>query len=138
MNGFKKAVEKQDFGEFNKELTNGMNYWTNLFNTEVGALDPDEAPLIIAALEELASTYKKTVPGAGNIADTFRKNTKAYKGIFDVNRISKVKYLFPGHCAPDQEAQRLRYVVLNIKGKYLKCACMEAFQCSHRANSVPG
>ena len=72
MNGFKKAVEKQDFGEFNKELTNGMNYWTNLFNTEVGALDPDEAPLIIAALEELASTYKKTVPGAGNIADTFR------------------------------------------------------------------
>ena len=44
MNGFKKAVEKQDFGEFNKELTNGMNYWTNLFNTEVGALDPDEAP----------------------------------------------------------------------------------------------
>lgn len=43
MNGFKKAVEKQDFGEFNKELTNGMNYWTNLFNTEVGALDPDEA-----------------------------------------------------------------------------------------------
>ena len=54
MNGFKKAVEKQDFGEFNKELTNGMNYWTNLFNTEVGALDPDEAPLIIAALEELA------------------------------------------------------------------------------------
>lgn len=38
MNGFKKAVEKQDFGEFNKELTNGMNYWTNLFNTEVGAL----------------------------------------------------------------------------------------------------
>lgn len=25
MNGFKKAVEKQDFGEFNKELTNGMN-----------------------------------------------------------------------------------------------------------------
>lgn len=48
MNGFKKAVEKQDFGEFNKELTNGMNYWTNLFNTEVGALDPDEAPLIIA------------------------------------------------------------------------------------------
>ncbi len=65
MNGFKKAVEKQDFGEFNKELTNGMNYWTNLFNTEVGAL------------EELASTYKKTVPGAGNIADTFRKNTKS-------------------------------------------------------------
>ena len=65
MNGFKKAVEKQDFGEFNKELTNGMNYWTNLFNTEV------------AALEELASTYKKTVPGAGNIADTFRKNTKS-------------------------------------------------------------
>ena len=54
MNGFKKAVEKQDFGEFNKELTNG-----------------------IAALEELASTYKKTVPGAGNIADTFRKNTKS-------------------------------------------------------------
>ena len=54
-----------------------MNYWTNLFNTEVGALDPDEAPLIIAALEELASTYKKTVPGAGNIADTFRKNTKS-------------------------------------------------------------
>lgn len=53
-----------------------MNYWTNLFNTEVGTLDPDEAPLIIAALEELASTYKKTVPGAGNIADTFRKNTK--------------------------------------------------------------
>lgn len=49
----------------------------NLFNTEVGALDPDEAPLIIAALEELASTYKKTVPGAGNIADTFRKNTKS-------------------------------------------------------------
>lgn len=47
MNGFKKAVEKQDFGEFNKELTNGMNYWTNLFNTEVGALDPDEAPLIM-------------------------------------------------------------------------------------------
>ena len=38
MNGFKKAVEKQDFGEFNKELTNGMNYWTNLFNTEVGSL----------------------------------------------------------------------------------------------------
>ena len=33
MNGFKKAVEKQDFGEFNKELTNCMNYWTNLFNT---------------------------------------------------------------------------------------------------------
>lgn len=65
MNGFKKAVEKQDFGEFNKELTNGMNYWTNLFNTEVGAL------------EELASTYKKMVPGAGNIADTFRKNTKS-------------------------------------------------------------
>lgn len=77
MNGFKKAVEKQDFGELNKELTNGMNYWTNLFNTEVGALDPDEAPLIIAALEELASAYKKTVPGAGNIADTFRKNTKS-------------------------------------------------------------
>lgn len=77
MNGFKKAVEKQDFGEFNKELTNGMNYWTNLFNTEVGALDPDEAPLIIAALEELASTYKKTVPGAGNIADTFHKNMKS-------------------------------------------------------------
>ena len=24
MNGFKKAVEKQDFGEFNKELTNGI------------------------------------------------------------------------------------------------------------------
>lgn len=65
MNGFNKAVEKQDFGEFNKELTNGMNYWTNLFNTEIGAL------------EELASTYKKAVPGAGNIADTFRKNTKS-------------------------------------------------------------
>ena len=77
MNGFKKAVEKQDFGEFNKELTNGMNYWTNLFNTEVGALDPDEAPLIIAALEELASTYNKTVPGAGNIADTFRTMMKS-------------------------------------------------------------
>lgn len=65
MNGFEKAVAKQDFGEFNKELTNGMNYWTNLFNTEVGAL------------EELASTYKKAVPGAGNIAETFRKNTKS-------------------------------------------------------------
>ena len=40
-------------------------------------MDPDEAQLIIAALEELASTYEKTVPGAGNIADTFRKNTKS-------------------------------------------------------------
>ena len=46
MNGFKKAVEKQDFGEFNKELTNGMNYWTNLFNTEV-----DEASVTVAILE---------------------------------------------------------------------------------------
>lgn len=77
MNGFKKAVEKQDFGEFNKELTNGMNYWTNLFNTEVGALDPDEVPLIITALRELADTYEKVIPGSGKIADTFHGNVKA-------------------------------------------------------------
>lgn len=51
MNGFKKAVEKQDFGEFNKELTNGMNYWTNLFNTEVGALDPEEAKDVIISVQ---------------------------------------------------------------------------------------
>ena len=91
MNGFKKAVEKQDFGEFNKELTNGMNYWTNLFNTEVGALDPDEAPLIIAALEELASTYKKTVPGAGNIADTFRK--LIYQHVFEERTFEEMSRL---------------------------------------------
>ena len=60
------------------------------------------------------------------------------ENIFDVNRVSKIQHLFPGHCAADQETQRLRYIVLNIKGKYLKCACTEAFQCSHRANSVPG
>ena len=33
MNGFKNAVEKQDFGEFNKELTIFKNYWTYLFNS---------------------------------------------------------------------------------------------------------
>lgn len=29
MNGMKKAMETQDFDEFNKELAKGMNYWVN-------------------------------------------------------------------------------------------------------------
>ena len=62
MVGMKKATEKQDFTEFEKQLANGLEYWTNLFSTEIGKLDPNEAPLIIAALEELAETYKKCFP----------------------------------------------------------------------------
>ena len=72
MNGMKKAMETQDFDEFNKELANGMNYWTNTLNTEIGPLDPNEVPLIITA-----DTYEKVVPGSGKIADTFHGNVKA-------------------------------------------------------------
>ena len=44
---------------------------------EITIKDLEDVLEVRAALEELASTYKKTVPGAGNIADTFRKNTKS-------------------------------------------------------------
>ncbi|NSE25164.1 hypothetical protein G4451_00875 [Fusicatenibacter saccharivorans] len=77
MNGMKKAMETQDFDEFNKELAKGMNYWVNTLNTEIGPLDPNEVPLIITALRELADTYEKVVPGSGKIADTFHGNVKA-------------------------------------------------------------
>lgn len=77
MNGMKKAMETQDFDEFNKELAKGMNYWTNTLNTEIGPLDPNEVQLIITALRELADTYEKVVPGSGKIADTFHGNVKA-------------------------------------------------------------
>lgn len=76
-NGLKKAMETQDFDEFNKALTNGMNYWTNTLNKEIGTLDPNEVPLIIIALRELASAYEKVVPGSGKIADTFHGNVKS-------------------------------------------------------------
>lgn len=76
MNGFKRVEETQDFEEFGKELSKGMNYWVNILNAEIGALDPDEAPLIIAALKELTSAYEKVLPGSGKIADAFRKNVK--------------------------------------------------------------
>lgn len=72
MDGMKKSKEKQDFTEFEKQLANGLEYWTNLFSTEIGKLDPNEAPLIIAALEELAKAYKKVLPGSGKIAESFR------------------------------------------------------------------
>lgn len=72
MDGMKKAEETQDFTEFEKQLANGFEYWTNLFSTEIGKIDPNEAPLIIAALEELAETYKKVLPGSGKIAESFR------------------------------------------------------------------
>lgn len=77
MNGMKKAWEAENFEEFGKELTKGLEYWTNLLNREIGLMDPNELPLIIAALRELADTYEKVVPGSGKIADTFRKNIKA-------------------------------------------------------------
>ena len=83
MNGMKKAMETQDFDEFNKELAKGMNYWTNTLNTEIGPLDPNEVPLIITALRELADTYEKVVPGSGKIADTFHGNVNAERQLMD-------------------------------------------------------
>lgn len=77
MNGAKKAMEAENFEEFNKELAKGMEYWTNLLNREIGPLDPNEVPLIIAALKELTSTYEKVAPGAEHIADHFRETVKA-------------------------------------------------------------
>ena len=41
MDGMKKSKEKQDFTEFEKQLANGLEYWTNLFSTEIGKLDRD-------------------------------------------------------------------------------------------------
>lgn len=77
MNGMKKAMKTENFEEFNKEMANGMNYWTNLLNKEIGPLDPNELPLVIAALKELASAYEKLEPRAANIADSFRKTVKS-------------------------------------------------------------
>lgn len=70
-------METENFEEFNKELAKGMEYWTNLLNREIGPLDPNEVPLIIAALKELASAYEKVEPHASNIADGLRKAVKS-------------------------------------------------------------
>lgn len=84
MNGMKKAMETQDVDEFNKELVNGINYWTNTLNAEIGPMNPNETPLIITALRELASTYEKAVPGSGKIADTLREGVKAQTFVMKV------------------------------------------------------
>lgn len=62
MNGMKKAWEAENFEEFNKEI---------------GTLDPNELPLIIAALNELASAYEKLEPRAANIAQSIREAVKS-------------------------------------------------------------
>lgn len=77
MNGMKKAWEAENFEEFNKEVAKGLEYWTNLLNKEIGTLDPNELPLIIAALNELASAYEKLEPHAANIAESIRKAVKS-------------------------------------------------------------
>lgn len=72
MEGMELATEKQDFYEFNKQVCAGLEYWANTLNGEIGSVDPNEVPLIIAALRELADIYAKAVPGSGNIANAFQ------------------------------------------------------------------
>lgn len=72
MKGMELVTEKQDFEEFNKQVCAGLEYWTNTLSHEIGSVDLDEVPLIIAALRELADSYAKAVPGSGNIANVFQ------------------------------------------------------------------
>lgn len=72
MKGMELATEKQDFDEFGKQVCAGLEYWTNTLSGEIGSVDPNEVPLIIAALRELADSYAKAVPGSGNIANAFQ------------------------------------------------------------------
>lgn len=51
----------------------GLEYWTNTMSREIGPLNPTEAPLVIAALRELADTIAKVVPESGKTADSIRE-----------------------------------------------------------------
>lgn len=103
MNGMKKAMETQDFDEFNKELAKGMNYWTNTLSTEIGPLDPNEVPLIITALRELADTYEKVVPGSGKNCRHFPRECKS-----------------PGVCNENAERQLMDGEIFTIRARRCK------------------
>lgn len=51
----------------------GLEYWTNTMSREIGPLNPTEAPLVIAALRELADTIAKVFPESGKTADSIRE-----------------------------------------------------------------
>lgn len=74
--GMSKAAEAQNFEEFEKEVGKGMEYWTNLLANEIGPVDANEAPLVMAALKDLSEVYGKAVPGSEKNAEFLRGLTK--------------------------------------------------------------
>lgn len=86
--GMSKAARAQSFEEFEKEVGKGMEYWTNLLANEIGPVDANEAPLVIAALKDLTEVYEEAVPGSKKSAEFLKGLTE--KQVFVV-KIPKSK-----------------------------------------------
>lgn len=69
-----KAMEKGDMDAMMSGLSDGLQYWTDVLNKEIGPVSMLEAPLIIAALRETADAYAKVIPDAGKAAEEIRRN----------------------------------------------------------------
>ena len=62
----------ESVSELPQNIKKGLEYWTNTLACEIGPIDHNEAPLIIAALRELADAYAEGMPGSGKAAEDVR------------------------------------------------------------------
>lgn len=68
---YRAAVEGKNV--FPEQIAKGLQYWTGVLHEAIGIMDPVEAPLVIAALKEMADAYSEVLPGAGGMASDIQK-----------------------------------------------------------------
>lgn len=71
---------------FEDGILDGLKYWINVFQEEIGAIDPREVPLMIATLKVLEDSYSQAFPGSKEIAADITKSVRKRVAVVGVMR----------------------------------------------------